>query len=48
MYVENWEKTGFLKQAPNVFTSSRNDGEWRAHYKSELRGVLDLHLDQRL
>jgi len=31
---------GFVKQAPNVFTSSspdlKNDGEWRAYYQLEL------------
>jgi len=39
--IEKSQKNWFSQQAPNVFTSSRpdliNDGEWRAHCKSELR-----------
>jgi len=41
MKIEKVRKTGFLKQAPNVFTSFRpimkKGGERRARYKSELR-----------
>jgi len=38
-FLEKNKKTGFLKQAPNVFTVMKNGGERCAHYKSALNYV---------